>query len=93
MNFLKLQYFMDTVECGSITKAAEKNYIAQPAVSQQIHDLERELGYRLFDRFSRNIVLTDAGKSFYRYSCIMMKSYKEMKRAICDIESGKTEGR
>jgi LysR family transcriptional regulator, transcription activator of glutamate synthase operon len=48
----------------SFTAAAEELSVAQPALSQQIAALERELGVRLFDRTNRRVALTDAGRAF-----------------------------
>ncbi len=48
----------------SFTAAAEELAVAQPALSQQIGSLERELGVRLFDRTNRRVALTDAGRAF-----------------------------
>ncbi len=48
----------------SFTAAAEELTVAQPALSQQIAALERELGVRLFDRTNRRVALTDAGRAF-----------------------------
>lgn len=48
----------------SFTAAAEELAVAQPALSQQIAALERELGVRLFDRTNRRVALTDAGRAF-----------------------------
>lgn len=49
---------------GSFTKAAEQYYISQTAVTQQIQQLEQTLGCELFDRSTRPVSLTSAGKSF-----------------------------
>lgn len=86
MNFVRLQYFIDVAECQSFTKAARKNYIAQTAVSQQIQALEKEVGCRLFDRLSGKIILTDSGQCFYKYSCMIMNTYKELEEEVCEIK-------
>ncbi|HEX3750421.1 MAG TPA: LysR family transcriptional regulator [Streptosporangiaceae bacterium] len=53
-------------ETGSFTAAAERCHIAQSALSHQIARLERHLGARLFDRTSRAVRLTDAGRALLR---------------------------
>ena len=58
----QLRYFMELAKCLNFTKAATNLYIAQPALSQQIADLEKQLGVTLFERNSRSVVLTPAGE-------------------------------
>lgn len=58
----QLRYFMELAKCLNFTKAAMNLYIAQPALSQQIADLEKQLGVTLFERNSRSVVLTSAGR-------------------------------
>ena len=64
MNNNQLKYFVAAAENLSFTKAAEQYYISQTAVTQQIHLLEETLGCTLFDRGTRPISLTPAGKVF-----------------------------
>jgi DNA-binding transcriptional LysR family regulator len=60
----QLEYVVAIAETGSFTAAAERCHVAQSALSHQIARLERHLGARLFDRTSRSVQLTDAGRSF-----------------------------
>ncbi|MBQ8642569.1 MAG: LysR family transcriptional regulator [Clostridia bacterium] len=62
MELSQLQYFLEVAESQHITKSAEKLHIAQPALSQSIHRLEKDLGVPLFVSKGRNIVLTEYGK-------------------------------
>jgi DNA-binding transcriptional LysR family regulator len=64
MELRQLQYVLAAAEEGSFTRAAQRVHIAQPAISQQIAQLERELGATLFDRSGRRIRLTSAGEAF-----------------------------
>ena len=64
MNLNQIRYFVAAAETRSFTKAAAQYYISQTAVTQQIQALEELLGVTLFDRTSRPISLTPAGKSF-----------------------------
>ncbi|NUW39530.1 LysR family transcriptional regulator [Nonomuraea rhodomycinica] len=64
MELRQLHYLLAIVEEGSFTRAAARVHVAQPAISQQIAQLERELGERLFDRSGRRIRLTPAGEAF-----------------------------
>ena len=64
----QMEYFQAVVECGNFYRAAEKCYISQSAISQQIKKLESELGVQLLDRHNHTFSLTPAGEHFYRKS-------------------------
>ena len=66
MNLNQLRYFVSVAESGSFTKAAMNQYISQTAITQQIHALEENVGAKLFDRNSRPVSLTPAGKAFLK---------------------------
>ena len=61
MELRVLRYFLTIAREGSITNAANVLHVTQPTLSRQIHDLEEELGQRLFVRGSRNMSLTAEG--------------------------------
>ncbi len=71
----QLRYFVTVAEEGQITRAAKKLYIAQPALSQAIAQLEAELGLQLLERHARGVRLTPAGAAFL-----------EKARAVVDTE-------
>lgn len=64
MELHQLRYFTAVAETGNFTRAAERNFVAQPSLSQQIMKLEGELGHKLFHRLGRKAVLTEAGAVF-----------------------------
>ncbi|CAM5222774.1 DNA-binding transcriptional LysR family regulator OS=Castellaniella defragrans OX=75697 GN=HNR28_000607 PE=3 SV=1 [Castellaniella defragrans] len=59
-----LRYFVAIAEHGSISRAARSVYVAQPALTKQLRDLEEELGVTLFERRARGIELTPGGRQF-----------------------------
>ena len=63
MEIYQLRYFLAVAETGNFTKAAARSFISQPSLSQQILNLEEELGQQLFHRLGRKAVLTDAGQT------------------------------
>src|SRR3989441_1088004 len=64
MELRHLRYFVAVSEEGSFLRAAGRLRVAQPALSKQIRDLEREVGVALFHRLPRGIRLTPAGEAF-----------------------------
>jgi len=60
----QIQTFLQVAKFGSFTRAAERMHTMQPALSQQVRDLEAELGIRLFDRTTRRVELTAGGMEF-----------------------------
>ena len=65
MTIHQLQSFLAVAEKQSFTAAADALYISQSALSQQIRQLEHQLGFQLYDRSPRQVPLTEAGRSFY----------------------------
>src|SRR6186997_2200347 len=64
MELRHLRYFVAVGEEQHYNRAAERLRVAQPALSQQIQDLEEEIGFKLFDRLPRGVKLSAAGKLF-----------------------------
>ena len=64
MQLRHLRYFIAIAEEGSVLGAARRLHVAQPSISKQIHDLEREVGCALFERVARGVRLTAAGSAF-----------------------------
>ena len=63
MELYQLRYFLAVTETGNFTKAAQRSFVSQPSLSQQILNLEEEFGQKLFHRLGRKAVLTEAGKT------------------------------
>lgn len=64
MELRHLRYFVAAAEEENVSRAAIKLHVSQPGVSRQIHDLEDEIGFPLFERGARALKLTAAGKKF-----------------------------
>jgi LysR family hydrogen peroxide-inducible transcriptional activator len=64
MELHQLRYVVAVADTGNFTRAAERCHVTQPSLSQQILNLEREVGHKLFHRLGRKAVLTEAGTVF-----------------------------
>ncbi|MDR3671281.1 MAG: LysR substrate-binding domain-containing protein [Holophaga sp.] len=84
MELRQLKYFLATAEELHFRRAAELVHVAQPALSQQIHQLEEEIGVTLFERSNRKVALTPAGKTFYERARILVDNAS---KAIQDTRS------
>lgn len=62
MNVAQLRYFVAVAQLEHYSRAAKALYITQPALSNSMNRLEKELGVQLFENIGRNIVLTPQGK-------------------------------
>ncbi|MBR3394067.1 MAG: LysR family transcriptional regulator [Firmicutes bacterium] len=84
----QIQYFRHVVEQKSYSEAAEICHISQSAVSQQIKQLENELGVQLIIRHGRSFELTEAGKYFYQKSLILLTELDQLIRDTRRIDGG-----
>jgi LysR family cyn operon transcriptional activator len=80
-----IQYFLAVAQHQGFTKAAAALHVSQPALSQQVRQLEESLGAQLFDRSGRKTRLTDAGEVYLRYALRAAQELQEGKRAIHDV--------
>jgi DNA-binding transcriptional LysR family regulator len=78
MEILQLKYFHALAQSQHVTRTAEQLHIAQPALTQTIHRLEKELGVKLFVSSGRNIVLTAEGKYLKERVEPVLKTLKEL---------------
>jgi LysR family transcriptional regulator, nitrogen assimilation regulatory protein len=82
MELRQLRYFVGVSEAGSLLKASARLHVAQPALGQQIAALEQELGTRLFDRSSRGVTLTDAGRTFLEHAKVVLADVERARGAV-----------
>ncbi|MBC3886237.1 LysR family transcriptional regulator [Undibacterium griseum] len=79
MEFRHLRYFVAVAEEKNFTRASERLFIAQPPLSRQIQQLEEELGVILFEKGSRPLRLTEAGKFFYAHAQKILNKVADVK--------------
>lgn len=85
MELRQFTYVKMAADCGSFTKAAEKLFISQPALSNYIGKLEESLGVKLFDRSSTPLRLTYAGEQYLKRSRVILSQMDDMEREFRDI--------
>lgn len=85
MDLFQLEIFLTVAREGSFSRAAEKLYRTQPAISQAIRKLEREVGEPLFDRSSRDGILTDAGHLLQDYAQKLINLRSEARVALKEL--------
>lgn len=89
MNFRRLQYFLAVVDAGTVTAAAERLHIAQPALSRQIKTLERELKLVLFEAQGNRLALTPAGRAFVPAARRLMVETRGLEDTADTLRTGK----
>ncbi|WP_426452707.1 LysR family transcriptional regulator [Paenibacillus sp. S-38] len=82
MELRQLEYFIQICKSGSFTKATEELGVTQPTLSQQIRVLEDEYNIQLFDRVSRGVEVTEAGKILLSKGNAIMKLLEEARNEI-----------
>lgn len=82
MELRQLRYFVAIVDHGSLSRAALVLHIAQPALTQQLRQLEDELGAQLVHRSAQGVLATDAGKVFYQHAQAILKQVADAKSAV-----------
>ena len=92
MDTRKLEYFVKIVDAGSITKAAAALHVAQPALSQQVSALEKELKQRLLIRSKQGVEPTAAGNSLYRHAQTILRLVEEARQDVAS-SGGAPSGR
>jgi DNA-binding transcriptional LysR family regulator len=94
MNLRQLEYFVAVAEEQSFTRAAERLYVAQPSISQQLRALEAELGGPLLERLPRTVRLTPAGRELLpeaRAAILAAERAGKAARTALGLEAGELE--
>lgn len=82
LNYHHLLYFWTVAKEGSISRAADTLHLAQPTISGQLKKLEESLGQKLYDRVGRGLVLTEAGRTVFRYADEIFTIGEELQEAL-----------
>lgn len=86
MDFDQLETFLEVARLSSFSRAAEKRFRTQPAISSQIRSLEEEVGAKLLDRSGGKVSLTASGKIFQKYAEEALDARKAAVVAIAETE-------
>ncbi|MEU9499062.1 LysR substrate-binding domain-containing protein [Streptomyces sp. NPDC048196] len=92
MELHQLRYFVAVVEEGGFTRAAARLHLAQPGVSAQIRQLERELGQPLLDRSGRRVTVTEVGEAVLGYARAALAAVDGIRHTV-DEFTGLLRGR
>jgi len=84
LNFRDIRAFIAVAQTGNFTRAAARLHLSQPALTVQIRRLEETVGVRLFDRNSRNVALTPAGRELLP---VLQKSLHDMEHVLIDARA------
>ena len=82
MELRQFRYFVGVSEAGSLLKASGRLHVAQPALGQQIAALEDEVGAKLFERSSKGMALTEAGKLFLTHAKVVLMDVERARLAV-----------
>ena len=82
MDVRQLRYFVSIVDYGSLGKAAEKLFVAQPSLSQQMARLEEDLGVPLLLRSNHGVTPTPAGEALYRHARLVLRQMEQLKQEV-----------
>lgn len=85
MKIIQLEYFCAVCRYHSITQAAQKLYVTQPAISNAIRELEKEFSVSLFSRTKNHIVLTKEGEAFYQKASVLLDNIHETTSKLYDL--------
>src|SRR6202048_3797137 len=86
MDFEQLETFLEVARRSSFSRAAEKRFRTQPAISSQIRALEEEIGAKLLDRSGGRVAITAPGKILQKYAEETLEARKAVLTAIAETE-------
>jgi LysR family nitrogen assimilation transcriptional regulator len=86
VNLRAMKYFVAIVDAGSLTAAADAIAIAQPALTRQLRELEKDLGVQLLHRTPRGVHLTQAGATLYEASCRILADAEQVREQLTGRE-------
>lgn len=87
MDIKMLDYVVMIAKCESISKAAEKLYLTQSGLNQQLLKLERNLGIKLFERDHHHFRITDAGKIYVRNAMEILRIQHNTLMQLSDLKN------
>ena len=82
MTVRHMNIFIEVYRSGSITRASEKLFMTQPAVTRAVKELENYYGVRLFERINRRLMVTEAGRQFYNYAIHIADSFDALEKGL-----------
>ena len=85
MKIIQLEYFCAVCRYHSITQAAQKLYVTQPAISNAIKELEREFSVNLFIRSKNHMTLTKEGEIFYQKASVLLDKINQTSCELADL--------
>lgn len=86
MEIRQLKYFVATAESLNFSEAAKRNYVTQSTLSQQVKQLENEMGVQLFERNNRSVFLTEAGKELLPFAIDAIHAVDNCQQRIMDLQ-------
>ena len=86
MDFDQLETFLEVARLSSFSRAAERRFRTQPAISAQIRALEEDVGAKLLDRSGGKVSLTAAGKAFQKYADESLQARRGIITALAEME-------
>src|SRR5512135_119397 len=87
MDFDQLTTFLEITRLGNFSRAADKVFRSQSAVSAQIRQLEQDYGAKLLDRSGKKVQLTPAGRVLAEYATRLVGLRSESMRAVADADA------
>lgn len=83
MTLMQLKYVVEVASAGTVSKAAENLYIAQPSLTASVKELENELGITIFNRTNKGVILTTEGEEFLGYARQVISQTKLIEERYC----------